>query len=129
MGTLLHIDPNLIPTYFSFSTSDFTASEDGLFTDLPFTVVTMDGQDKNENMLQALEINQESRPYFPHLVFYVCLAIIKKNTYDATKGSLVSECILTLPKKVSNHFTPPRIDLLCMKNWGTQWTIEISSNE
>ena len=25
--------------------------------------------------------------------------------------------------------TPPRIDLLCMKNWGTQWTIEISSNE
>ena len=21
------------------------------------------------------------------------------------------------------------IDLLCMKNWGTQWTIEISSNE
>ena len=25
--------------------------------------------------------------------------------------------------------TPPRIDLLCMKNWGTQWTMEISSNE
>ena len=25
--------------------------------------------------------------------------------------------------------TLPRIDLLCMKNWGTQWTIEISSNE
>ena len=25
--------------------------------------------------------------------------------------------------------TPPRIDLLCMKNWGTQWTLEISSNE
>ena len=25
--------------------------------------------------------------------------------------------------------TPPRIDLLCMKNWGTHWTIEISSNE
>ena len=24
--------------------------------------------------------------------------------------------------------TPPRIDLLCMKNWGTQWTIEIRSN-
>ena len=21
--------------------------------------------------------------------------------------------------------TPPRIDSLCMKNWGTQWTIEI----
>ena len=25
--------------------------------------------------------------------------------------------------------TPPMIDLLCMKNWGTQWTIEISYNE
>ena len=25
--------------------------------------------------------------------------------------------------------TPPKIDLLCMKNWGTRWTIEISSNE
>ena len=108
MGTLLHIDPNLIPTYFSSSASDFTASEDGLFTDLPFTVVSMEGQDKNENMFEALEINWESRPYFPHLMFYVCLAIIKKNTYDATKGSLVSECILTLPKKVSNHFTPPK---------------------
>ena len=27
------------------------------------------------------------------------------------------------------HCTPPRIDLLCMKNWFTQWTIEISWNE
>ena len=25
--------------------------------------------------------------------------------------------------------TLPRFDLLCMKNWGTQWTIEITSNE
>ena len=78
--------------HFSFSSSDFTASEEDLFTDLPFTVVTMEGQDKNENMFQALEINLESRPYFPHLMFYVCLAIIKKNTYDATEGSLISEC-------------------------------------
>ena len=59
----------------------------------------MDGQDKTENMFQALEINLESRPYFPHLMFYVCLAIIKKNTYDATTGSFISERILTLPKK------------------------------
>ena len=59
----------------------------------------MEGQDKTENMFQALEINLESRPYFPHLMFYVCLAIIKKNTYDATTGSLISERILTLPKK------------------------------
>jgi hypothetical protein len=59
----------------------------------------MEGQDKNENMFEALEINQESRPYFPHLMFYVCLAIIKKNAYDATEGSLISERILTLPKK------------------------------
>ena len=27
------------------------------------------------------------------------------------------------------NFPPSRIDLLCMKNWGTHWTIEISSNE
>ena len=91
-----------IPTYFSFSTSDFTASEDGLFTDLPFTAVSMEGQDKNENMFEALEINWESRPYFPHFMFYVCLAIIKKNTFEATKGSLISERILTLPKKGTN---------------------------
>ena len=62
----------------------------------------MEGQDKNENMFEALEINWESRPYFPHFMFYVCLAIIKKNTYDATKGSLISERILTLPKKGTN---------------------------
>ena len=30
---------------------------------------------------------------------------------------------------ISMYNTPPRIDLLCMKNWDTQWTIEISSNE
>ena len=67
----------------------------------------MEGQDKNENMFEALEINWESRPYFPHLMFYVCLAIIKKNTFEATKGSLISESILIpLLKKVFTKSLP-----------------------
>ena len=37
--------------------------------------------------------------------------------------------VATVSSQGLTFLTPPRIDLLCMKNWGIQWTIEISSNE
>ena len=66
----------------------------------------MEGQDKNENMFEALEINWESRPYFPHLMFYICLAIIKKNTFEATKGSLISESFWFKSPKMGSKSLP-----------------------
>ena len=37
--------------------------------------------------------------------------------------------LLSHSKLEVSEKTQPRIDLLCMKNLGTQWTVEVSSNE
>ena len=56
---------------------------------------------------------------------------------SSTDGA-ATPIIMSTPvsKKVNNktitnqvQLVSYRSDLLCMKNWGTQWTIEISSNE
>merc|ERR1711971_661997 len=75
-------------------------SEDGVFDDvLPFTEFTMTGykdqaialadcqscQDKNEDIMEALSIDENKKPYFTYLVFFVTLAAIKKNNFEATK--------------------------------------------
>ena len=64
---------------------DFTVGEEGLFPDLPFLENTMKNQDKNEDIFEVLGIKRDEKPYFIYITFFVCLAIIKKNIYDATK--------------------------------------------
>ena len=64
---------------------DFTVGEEGLFPDLPFKEYTMKDQDKNEDIFEVLGIKFDEKPYFIYIAFYVCLAIIKKNAYCATK--------------------------------------------
>ena len=45
----------------------------------------MKDQDENEDIFEALGIEMDEKPYFIYITFYVYLAIIKKNIYDATK--------------------------------------------
>ena len=65
----------------------FHTSEDDVFGDdlLPFTEIAMKGQDKNEDIMEALSIDVNKKPYFPYLGFYITLAIIKKNNFEASK--------------------------------------------
>ena len=63
--------------------------EDGLFPQLPFTEITMKDQDKTEDLFKVLDREAE-KPYFIYFPFYVCLAIIKRNNYHATKGDFFS---------------------------------------
>ena len=71
-------------TYFT----DYTASEWYLFDHLPFNVVTMQDQDKMEDIFDALNIDLNQKPYFPHFAFFLCLAVIKRNNYDETKDQI-----------------------------------------
>ena len=68
----------------------FHTSEDDVFghigdDSLPFTEITMKDQDKNEDIMEALSIDVNKKPYFPYLGFYITLAIIKKNNFEASK--------------------------------------------
>ena len=62
----------------NFLFSDFTIVEEGLFPDLPFKEYTMKDQDKSEDIFEVLSIKMDEKPYFIHIAFYVCLAIVKK---------------------------------------------------
>ena len=64
---------------------DFTVGEEGLFPNLPFLEQTLKKQDKSEDIFEVLGIKFDEKPYFIYITFYVCLAIIKKNNYCATK--------------------------------------------
>jgi len=62
-------------------------SEEGVFDNvLPFTEFTMTGQDKNEDIMEELSIDESKKPYFTYLVYFVTLAAIKKKNFEATKS-------------------------------------------
>ena len=84
---------------------DFQISEDGLFLekDLPFTEYTMKDQDKNEDIFEVLGIGLE-KPYFIYVTFFLCLAIIKKNNFDATKDPKQMEHFKKTLKYIKCHF-------------------------
>ena len=77
--------------------------EDGLFPDLPFTEVTMQGQNKNEDIFEVLGVGSE-KPYFLHFTFYICLAIIKKNNFDATKDEKQKEHFIKYLRYIKQHY-------------------------
>ena len=85
---------------------DFQISEDGLFLekDLPFTEYTMKDQDKNEDIFQALDINMDEKPYFIYITFFVCLSIIKKNIYDASKDETQKSLFIKCLSYAKKHF-------------------------
>ena len=83
--------------------SDFVTNEEGLFPNLPFTEVTMQGQDKNEDIFEVLGVGSE-KPYFLHITFYICLAIIKKNNFDATKDEKQKEHFIKYLKYIKQHY-------------------------
>ena len=83
---------------------DFTVGEDGLFPNLPFTEHTMRDQDENEDIFEVLGIAADEKPYFIYITFYVCLAIIKKNIYDATKDKKQKELLIKYCSYIKNHF-------------------------
>jgi hypothetical protein len=83
---------------------DFTVGEEGLFPDLPFKEHTMKDQDKNEDIFEALGIKFADKPYFIYITFYVCLAIIKKNNYCATKDKNQLGLFIKYLGYVKKHF-------------------------
>ena len=83
---------------------DFTTSEDGVFNDLPFTVFTTKDQDKKENMFKALKIDVHQKPYFPHFIFYVCLAIIKRNTFIETSDEKQNDDFVQYMTYIKRHY-------------------------
>ena len=90
----------LINFEFIFSGDDqafyWRTSEDGVFDNvLPFTEFTMTGQDKNEDIMDALSIDESKKPYFTYLVYFVTLAAIKKKNFEATKVSFQIAIILS----------------------------------
>ena len=84
--------------------SDYTVGEEGLFPDLPFKEHTLKDQDKKEDIFQALDIKMDEKPYFIYITFYVCLAIIKKNIYDATKDETQKSHFIKYLRYTKNHF-------------------------
>ena len=64
----------------------------------------MKGQDENEDILEVLEITTDEKPYFIYITFYVCLAIIKKNIYEATKDEEQKELFIKYCSYIKNHF-------------------------
>ena len=83
---------------------DFSVGELGLFPDLPFKEHTMKDQDKNEDIFEALGIKMNEKPYFIYITFYVCLAIIKKNIYDATKDENQKRLFIKYLGYAKKHF-------------------------
>jgi len=82
----------------------FQIAEDDLFSEkLPFTEFTMKDQDKNEDIFEVLGIGLE-KPYFLYVTFFICLAIIKKNNYDATKDPKQMEHFKKTLKYIKLHF-------------------------
>ena len=63
----------------------------------------MQGQDKNEDIFEVLGVGSE-KPYFLHITFYICLAIIKKNNFDATKDEKQKEHFIKYLKYIKQHY-------------------------
>ena len=83
---------------------DFSVGELDLFPDLPFKEHTMKDQDKNEDIFEALGIEMNEKPYFIYITFFVCLAIVKKNIYDATKDENQKELFIKYLSYAKKHF-------------------------
>ena len=88
----------------SFLFQEFVTHEARLFKNLPFTQFTLKGQDKKENFFKVLGIDMEETPYFPHLIFYICLAIIKKNNFDATQDRKQNQDFIQLMQYIKLHY-------------------------
>ena len=61
----------------------------------PLKNISITGQDKNEDIMEALSIDENKKPYFTYLVFFVTLAAIKKKNFEATKVSFQIAIILS----------------------------------
>ena len=64
----------------------------------------MKDQDKNEDIFDALGIKMDEKPYFIYVTFYVCLAIIKQNIYDATKDEKQKRLFIECLSYAKKHF-------------------------
>ena len=64
----------------------------------------MKDQDKKENMFKALNIDVLKKPYFPHFIFYVCLAIIKRNTFIETNDEKQNEDFVQYMTYIKRHY-------------------------
>jgi len=94
----------------------FQIAEDDLFSEkLPFTEFTMKDQDKNEDIFEVLGIGLE-KPYFLYVTFFICLAIVKKNNYDATKDPKQMEHFKKTLKYIKHHFKIVKGGLENVKN-------------
>ena len=83
---------------------DFTIVEEGLFPNLPFKEYAMKDQDISEDIFEVLGIKMDEKPYFIHIAFYVCLAIIKKNIYDAAKDEKQKRLFIKCLSYAKKHF-------------------------
>ena len=85
--------------------SKYHISEDGVFMeeDLPFIEYTMKDQDKNEDIFEVLGIGSE-QPYFIYVTFFISLAIIKKNNFEATKDEKQMEHFKKTLNYIKCHF-------------------------
>ena len=63
----------------------------------------MKDQDKNEDIFEVLGIGLE-KPYFIYVTFFITLAIIKKNNFDATKDPKQMEHFKKTLKYIKCHF-------------------------
>ena len=66
----------------------------GKVKDYFFSSNKKSGQDKNEDIMEALSIDESKKPYFTYLVYFVTLAVIKKNNFEATKVLKYRRCNL-----------------------------------
>ena len=83
---------------------DFTVGEEGLFPNLPFLEQTLEKQDKSEDIFEVLAIEMDEKPYFLYITFFVCLAIVKKNIYDATKDENQKRLFIKYLGYAKKHF-------------------------
>ena len=83
---------------------DFTVGEEGLFPNLPFLEQTLKNQDKSEDIFEVLSIQMDENPYFLYITFFVCLAIVKKNIYDATKDENQKSLLIKYLSYAKKHF-------------------------
>lgn len=83
----------------------YRTSEEGAFGDsVPFTEFTMVGQDKNEDIMEALSIDESKKPYFTYLVYFVILAVIKRNNFEATKDLAQKNHFFKYLKYIKQHY-------------------------
>ena len=64
----------------------------------------MQDQDKMEDIFDALNIDLNQKPYFPHFAFFLCLAVIKRNNYDETKDQIQLRHFIKCVKYIKLHY-------------------------